>query len=64
MHFVCVFSILRHLYFDKNKTCFFTGQPNRTINQHLPITNMFNFSLAIYNVTVADQDKAGFFTVG
>lgn len=47
--------------YKDNKTLFYSGQPNRTITRSLPITNHFDFTLAIHNVSFP-PDVQGYFS--
>ena len=51
------------LVYDKNKTMFYTGQPPfKNVTRHLAVTNTFNFTVVIYNVSLP-KDGQRYFSV-
>ena len=58
LHVVFTF---RSLGYDKNSTMFYTGDsPLVNITRDLTITNTFNFTLVIYNVSLGDEMREYF----
>ena len=50
------FIIYRSLGYDRNSTLFYTGDsPSVNITRDLIVTNTFNFTLVIYNITLGEE---------